>query len=165
MKRITIPYFPTGLKYVTPILACAGIWLAVIGYPAWTAILVLVAVIILTTNYVTEINPAKGEYRDFLSFLSIPLQEERVKFVQANRIIITKENHKQTQNSRARSTQLNWSSFTASLIVDDHKSLTLLTRNDKKELLRDLKEFASLLQVEVQDQTTDQYAIIDLSKY
>ena len=165
MKRITIPYFPAAIKYVTPLLVGAGIWLAVIGHPVWAVVLALLAVIVLTTNYVTEINLANGEYRDFLSFLSIPLQEEHVKFKQADRIVITKENHRQTQNSRARSTQMNWSSFTASLIVDGGKSLVLLTRNDKRDLLRELKEFVGLLHVDVEDQTTDHGFVIDMTKY
>lgn len=165
MKRIAIPYFPAGMKYVTPLLVGCGVWLLVIGHPAWAGILALLAVIVLTTNYVTEIDLTKGNYRDFLSFLGMSLQEEHVNFTRVNRIIVTKENHKQRQHSRGRSTQLNWSSFTASLIVDDGKKLVLLTRNDKKELLRELKEFVGLLHVDVEDQTTNHSFVIDMAKY
>ena len=154
MKRIIIAYFPIGLKYATPLpLGLAG-YSFIIERPVWAIILLLLTVIIWTTNYVTEIDLARQQYRDFLSFLWIPFQEEKVKFSTVNKIIISKERHSQKLNSRAQSRQLDWSSYTATLIVDSNRSLTLLTRNDKYQLMLELQEFVEALKVDVEDFTT-----------
>jgi hypothetical protein len=165
MKTISIPYFPTGIKYATPLPLGLAIYLYIIGYPVWTGVLVLLTIIVLTTKYVTEINMDKKEYRDFISFLWIPFEEEKVKFKTVNKIVITKDNHSQMLNSRSRSRQLDWASFTGTLIIDDNKTLDLLTRTDKRELITGLREFVDLLKVEIEDQTTNQPFTIDISKY
>ena len=108
IKKIIIPYFHIGMKYTTPFILGLGIYLAIIGYPIWTVVLVLVALIILTTNYVTEIDFNKKEYRDFLSFLGFAFDEAKNKFKSVNKIVIVKENHSQMLNSRSRSRQLDW---------------------------------------------------------
>lgn len=165
METIIIPYFPTGLRYTTPLLLALGIYTWTIGLPVWTGILILLAVIILTTKYVTEINLQKKEYRDFLSFLWIPFQEEKIIFNKIDKIVIRKDNHSQMLNSRSRSRQLDWSSFTATLITDENTALDLLTHTDKRELIKGLKQFVDLLRVGVEDQTTKQYFQLDVSKY
>src|SRR5690606_7967099 len=80
MKRISIPYFPTGIKYSTPLLLGLGIYLWLIGHPVWLGIIILPTAVILTTSYVTEIDLEKKEFRDFVSILSIPFQEEIITF-------------------------------------------------------------------------------------
>src|SRR5690606_9816344 len=130
MKRVTIPYFPSGLKYVTPLIFGAAIYLLTLGYPLWSGLMAFVSIIILTTKYVTEIDLNGKEYRDFLSFLYIPVEEEKVRFSTVDKIVITKDNHSQMLNSRSRSRQIDWTSFTGTLILDKNKTLELLTRND-----------------------------------
>ncbi len=164
VKKIIIPYFHVGLKYTTPFFIGLGIYLAIIGYSIWTAILALVALIILTTNYVTEIDFNKKEYRDFLSFLGFAFDEEKNKFKSVNKIVIVKENHSQMLNSRSRSRQLDWASFTATLILDGNKTLNLITRNNKKELVEGLLDFAKFLNVNIEDQTTGQNYMIGVRK-
>jgi hypothetical protein len=165
MKKITIPYFPTGIKYATPLLIGLGIYIWTIGYPIWLGILTLLAIIILTTNYVTEINLDKKQYRDFLSFLWMPFEEEKMKFKMVDKIVITKGNHSQMLNSRSRSRSLDWSSFTGTLIIDENKTLDLLTRTDRKELIKGLKEFVDFLKVDIEDQTTSEHFKVDITKY
>ena len=67
-------------------------------------------------------------------------------------------------NSRSRSRQLDWVSFTGTLILDENKRLDLLTKNDKGELLKRLKEFAEFLKVNIEDQTTSRHYVVDLTK-
>ena len=76
-KKITVPYFPAGLRYATPIIFGAAIYLAVGGYIAWSIPIILLGVIMLTTNYVTEIDLDEQRYDDYLSLLSIPVNAER----------------------------------------------------------------------------------------
>ena len=164
MKRVVIPYFPTGMKFVTPVILGFAVYLFTLGYSVWAVVAALISIVILTTKYVTEINLEKKQYRDYLSFLWIPLQEERRSFRTVNRIIIVKENISQTLNSRIQSRQLDWAQFTGTLVYDEVKTLDLLTRNDKRELLIGLKEFAKLLQVDIEDQTTSHHYVVDLGK-
>jgi hypothetical protein len=63
-----------------------------IGYPIWMVPLFLLAAAVLTTEYVTEIDLEKREYRDFISLLWIPFDEEKTSFTTLTKIIITGEN-------------------------------------------------------------------------
>jgi hypothetical protein len=164
VKKIVIPYFPAGLKYAAPFILGAGIYLWTIGYPGWTLVATLLAIILLTTNYVTEISLDKKEYRDYLSFLWIPVKEERSKFNAIEKIIIRKENHAQMLNTRSRSRQIDWQSFTGTLLLDGNKSLDLLTKTDKKELIKGLKAFSAYLKVDVEDHTTGRFYIVDMTR-
>ena len=60
--------------------------------------------------------------------------------------------------------QLDWSMFTASLVLDGDKKLDLLTRNERADLLKEVKGFAEALKTEVEDQTTSEHFPIDVSK-
>jgi len=163
-KKITIPYFTKGLKYVTPLFFGIGIYLIFIHYPIWGVVLILAGVIVLTTNYVTEINLKDKFYRDYLSLLGLPLDVESKKFDKIDRIVITKGRYSQTINTRVQSRQLDWSDYTGTLILDNDDTLDLLTMNDKKELLKGLKEFTDFLKVGVEDRTTNQYHWVDMTK-
>ena len=165
IKKITIPYFPKGLKYVTPLFFGTGIYLIIIRYPIWGVLLILVGAIIVTTNYVTEINLKERTYRDYLSLLGLTLNEKSKTFNKMDRIVITKGNYSQTINTRAQSRQLDWSDYTGTLILDNDDTLDLLTRNDKKELIKGLKEFTDFLKVGVEDRTTSQPYWVDMTKF
>lgn len=163
-KKITIPYFPKGLKYITPLLVGAGGWLIIIHYPIWGVLLIILAAVMLTTNYVTEIDLHEKFYRDYVSLLGLKLNVEAKKFKQLDRIIITKGNYAQTINTRVQSRQMDWSDYTATLLLDSDGSLDLLSRINKQELLQGLKEFSDFLQVDVEDQTTNQHYWVDMKK-
>jgi len=163
-KKITIPYFPRGIRFSTPLTFVIGIYLAATNFVFWGVLLLLLSVVILTTNYVTEINIEEKIYKDYLSFLGLRLQSESKRFKNVDRIVISKGNYSQKINTRVQSRQLDWSDYTATLLLDDD-SLDLLTRNDKKELIRGLKEFADFLKVRVEDRTTNEYFWVDMTKY
>jgi len=162
-KKITIPYFPQGIKYVTPLILGGAFYLASINYYGWSVILVLLIGIILTTKYVTEINLNDKKYVDYLSLLWIPLNVETKTFNRVDRIVITKGNHAQMINTRAQSRQMDWSDYTGTLITDNSK-LDLLTRNSKRELIIGIKEFAEFLNVGIEDRTSSQYYWVDLTR-
>ena len=79
IKKITIPYFPTGLKYATPLAFGAAIYLIFINYPVWGGLLILLGAIVLTTKYVTEIDLSVKKYTDYLSLMWIPIKPETKK--------------------------------------------------------------------------------------
>ncbi len=163
-KRIIIPYFPNGLKYITPLLAGLGVWLIIEQHPGWGALPIILSAVILTTNYVTEIDLDKKSYRDYISMVGLKLSVEEKSFQQMDRIVITKGNYAQTVNTRIQSRQMNWADYTGTLLLDNDGSLDLLTRTDKHELMKGLKEFTEFLKVDVEDRTTPQHYWVDMSK-
>ena len=164
IKRIIIPYFPKVMKYATPLLFGSAGYLFLIEHPIWAAVLVLLGIIILTTNYVTEINLKEKSFDDYLLLLWIPLNRERKRFGAIDRIIISKGNYSQTLNSRIQTRQFNWTDYTGTLILDND-TLDLVTHTDKKKLLHALREFSDFLKVDVEDRTSSSPYWIDMSKY
>lgn len=160
MRKIKIPYFPAALRYAVPLPSAFAVYLLANEFVIWACAIALLSIILLTTNYVTEINVHKKECRDFLSFLGMPLQVETLKFQKVNKIVITKERHSQMANTRSRSRQLDWSTFTGTVLFDERRILTLLTRTDKKDLIISLKDFADLLNVNIEDHTTKEHFTI-----
>jgi hypothetical protein len=163
-KKVIIPYFPKGIKYATPLLFGPGVYLIYGNNFILGALLILLTLVIITTNYVTEINLKEKRYRDYLSLAGIPLNEESRSFTRAEKIVITKGNYSQTINTRSQSRQLDWADYTGTLILDND-ALALLTRTSKKELIHRLREFAEFLQVDVEDSTTKESCLVDLKKY
>ena len=163
-KKITIPYFPVGLKYVTPLILGGGLYLIVIGYWIFGVLLAILAAVIFTTHYVTEINLRDKQCKDYLSILGMETNTELKKFNGLDRIVVTKGNYAQTVNTRVQSRQMDWSDYTATLVFDNQDTLDLLTHTDKRELLKRLKEFTDFLQVGAEDHTTRDPFWIDLTK-
>lgn len=162
-KRIIIAYFPKGLKYCAPLLAAAGVYLIVVSHPVWGGLFVVLSALILTTNYVTEIDLGKKRYRDYLSVLGLAFNDERNTFGRIDRIVITKGNYSQTLNTRYQTRQMDWTDYTATIIFDNNH-LDLLTRTSKKELLLGVKPFAMFLNTNVEDRTTGQPYWIDMQR-
>ena len=67
-------------------------------------------------------------------------------------------------NTRVQSRQMEWADYTATLVMDKNITLDLVTRTDKQELMKGLKEFSDFLQVDVEDQTTGQHYLVDMKK-
>jgi len=164
VKKIVIPYFSKGMKYASPLLFGASGYLFFVEHPIWAFILIVLGVIILTTNYVTEINLADKSYDDYLSFLWIPLNRDKKRFRHMDRIVISRGNYSQTINTRVQSRQMDWTDYTGTLILDKDK-LDLVTHTNKKELLHALKEFSEFLKVDVEDRTSSEHYWIDMTKY
>jgi hypothetical protein len=164
VKKIVIPYFPKIMKYATPLLFGAGGYLFFIEHPIWALLLIVLGIIVLTTNYVTEINLGEKSYDDYLLFLWVPLNRDKKRFRFVDRIIISRGNYSQTINTRIQSRQMNWTDYTGTLILDNDK-LDLVTHTNKKELLHALKTFSDFLKVDVEDRTSGDPYWIDMTKY
>jgi hypothetical protein len=163
-KKISVSYFPIGLKYASPLLFVVAIYLIVINHPVWAIISILLAFCILTTRYVTEIDMNVKEYRDYLSMFGISFNKEIRNFKSVDRIVITKGNYSQTINTKVQSRQMDWSDYTGTVIFDHDQKLDLLTKNSKKDLLLGLREFWEFLDVDVEDLTTNQPYFIDMRR-
>jgi hypothetical protein len=163
-KKITIPYFSKGMKFVSPLFFGAGAYLLATRHPIWGTFVALIGFIILTTRYVTEINLVEKMYKDYLFFLGFHMNEDIEKFNGVDRIVVTKGGHSHTANTRSRDRQVDWSDYTGTLVFDDGRTLDLLTRNERRELVKGLKDFADFLQVGIEDRTSREYYWVDLTK-
>jgi hypothetical protein len=165
-KKITTPYFPTGIRIFAPFLFFGGIYLCFGSHsiPVLGVILAIAGIVIFTTNYVTEIDLDAKVYSDYLSMAGIKLNKESGSFKRLEKIVITKGNYSQVIRTRVQSRQMDWSDYTATLLMDDEGTLDLLTRNKKRELIEELSELAEFLAVGMEDQTTKQHYWIELPK-
>lgn len=163
-NKIEIPYFSKGLKYLTPALFLGGAYLMTTPNWVFGIIIVILAAIILTTKYVTTIDLYGKQYNDYLSLLGIAWNKSSEKFNAIEKIIVTKGNHAYSANTRSRSRQVNFSDYTGTLVFDQNRTLDLLTKNDKHELLVGVKPLAVFLKVEIEDCTTPNPYWIDLDK-
>lgn len=163
-KKITLPYFPRGIQFITPLIVGLGAYLLFRQHFVWGGFVLLTAIVVLTTRYVTVIDLDKKQYSDYLSLLGIPLDEEKDSFRNVDKIVITKSHHAHTARSQAGDRQVDWIDFTASVIFDGSKTLDLLTRNHVEDLLKGIRPFADFLQVSVEDRTTDVPYWVDMGK-
>lgn len=163
-RKITVPYFPSGLKYCTPITAGVGVYLLWADHPIWGLLLFALSIIIFFTEYVTKVDLEKKVFMDYLSVAGIAINTEKNTFQVLDRIVITKGLYSQTINTRVQSRQLNWEDYTATLLMDNDVSLNLLTNNNKIDLLKALKEFTDFLNVGVEDRSTHDHYWIDMKK-
>lgn len=162
-KKITHSYFPKKMKYFTPIAFAGGIYLFIMQQPIGCA-LILLGVLILTTNYVTKISLTEKKYEDYLSVLGFKMNYDTKKFNTIHRIVITRGNFSQkVVPPLGPDRTISWSTFTATLIFDND-TLELRETPDKKDLVVGLKEFAAFLKVGVEDKTTFPTYWIDMTK-
>jgi len=152
-KKIVIPYFPKGMKWSTPLLFGLAVFLSIKGLIVIGVLLILFIILILTSNYVTEISMEQKRYWDYLSMMGIKLNVETTSFTYLDRIIVTKGNHAQRVNSRLQSRTMQWTSYTATLLFDHQKTLDLITVMDKRELIEELHAFAAFLNVPIEDRS------------
>lgn len=152
-RKIIIPYFPKGLKWSTPLLLGLAVFLSIKGLIVIGVLIIPIIILILTTNYVTEISMEQKRYWDYLSMMGVKLNVETTSFTFLDRIIVTKGNHAQRVNSRLQSRTIQWTDFTATLLFDHQKTLDLITLTDKRELMQGLQAFAAFLQVPIEDRT------------
>lgn len=154
IKTIIIAYFPKGIKFTTPVLFGVGVYLGVTGHWIWAVAFVLLCIIILTTRYVTAIDIERKVYYDFTWFLGLQMSKEQKRFHTLHQIVVTKTNHSQNVNTRSQSRVMKWSSFTGTLLMDNDQTLDLLTRNEKSELVHELRAYAQFLNVPIEDRTS-----------
>lgn len=162
IQRVKIPYFPVGLRYSTPFILIGALYLAYATFVVWSVLLVLVCGVVLTTRYVTEINKDQSSYHDYISLLGFRISEESGHFTHADKIVITKGSYAQNVQTRVQSRTMQWSDYTATLVMDNSKTLDLLTHVNKTELVKGIFVFATFLDVDVEDCTTSEPFIVDI---
>lgn len=162
--KSTISYFPLGIKLFTPFIFGLALYLGANHYYVWSVVLIVLCLIVLTTNYVTKIDLQQRKYSDYVSMAGIKLSDETGSFQKIDRIFITKGNYTQKINTRVQSRQMDWSDYTATILFDEDNTLDLITRNDKHDLLIELKKMLASLEVDVEDRTGRENYFVDMSR-
>lgn len=152
-QKISLYYFPLGLRIAVPVIIAAAGYLIYLDYRVWAIILIFLGLFILTAKYVTIIDLDKKEFADAFEFYWIDFVNERKKFTTINKIVVTKGNYQQKVTSRIQDRQYQWSDYTGTMIYDEIGELALTTRQDKKELLDVLRVYATFLKVEIEDRS------------
>jgi hypothetical protein len=153
MVRISLYYFPLGLRYTSiALLGLAG-WLLHISYFGLAVVAILICVFVLTAQYVTTIDLEARRYIDAFTFYGIDIDNEKRSFNKINRIEVTKGNYSQKISTRSSDRQLDWADYTGTLIYDDIGELTLVTHEDKKQLMKTLLVYATALKCEIDDKS------------
>jgi hypothetical protein len=155
MKKITVWYFPAGIRYSTSIFISLGIYLSLIGHGIWLVFSIFLSLLILTTRYITEINIDLKKCSDYVSVLGISFDEEVIIFDRLTKIVVSRQRNSQMLNSRSRSRRLDWSAYTATLIFDDDRQLELVTTNNKLELTNKIEEAKNYFNLKLEDLTSD----------
>lgn len=148
---IRLYYFPQGLRYATPVFFLLAIYIGFVGYLVAPVIIVIVSIFMATAQYVTIIDTDRREFLDAFGFYGINFVSERRRYHQLDRIIITKAKYEQNLNSRARSTTMRWTEYSATLIYDGGQKLDLVSREDKVDVIEFAKVYAQSLKVAIED--------------
>src|SRR5687768_7091518 len=86
MKKVTIPYFPTGMRYATPLIFGIAIYTWTIGSLNWAGVLTLLGIIILTTRYVTVIDLIKKSIATSYLFFGYPFKKKEQSSRRKNKV-------------------------------------------------------------------------------
>ena len=126
-KKIVIHYFPAGMRYASWLLPALSGFLVWKEAYIWSLFPPVAFLIILSTRYITEIDPQRREYSDYVFFLGLRLGMERSRYESMRGITIGKNSETTQVRSRVQDRQFNWTAYTATLHFDDGQTLDLVT--------------------------------------
>ena len=144
-KKIVIYYFPAGMRYgswLLPVLSGFLVWNQ--AY-IWSLFPPVAFLIILSTRYITEIDPQRREYSDYVFFLGLRLGMERSRYESMRGITIGKNSETTQVRSRVQDRQFNWTAYTATLHFDDGQTLDLVTSVSYETVKREAEGYAEFL--------------------
>ena len=126
-RKIIIYYFPAGMRYASWLFPALALWLAWNSQFIWSALLLLLFLIIISTRYITVIDPQQKIYSDYVFFLWMKLGLEQNHYEQILGITIERSSQTQNVRSRVQDRQFKWTAYTATLHFDGGQSLDLVT--------------------------------------
>lgn len=114
--------------------------------------LLLISLIIFTTHYRLTIDFDNKLYHDYLWILGMK-HGEKEKFESIDYLSIIKSKVAQTMNSRASSTTIQKEVFDGYLKFSENDKIHLMTKENKKDLIHEMKKIASKLNLDIMDNT------------
>lgn len=143
--------FPFHFLILGGVFLFAGL-LIVISHPIIAAILIVIALLILTAYEGTEINPSSKTIREYNAFLFVKSGKER-KFARVEGIVVHKAKVSQkmfTARTMSSST-FSHTEYNAYLKLYGEERIFLLSNKDKVKLLEKVRELARILNTSVSD--------------
>ena len=144
-KKIVIYYFPAGMRYgswLLPVLSGFLIWNQLY---IWSVVVLLIFLIILSTRYITELDPQRREYSDYVFFMWMKLGLEYRQYGSIRGITIGKNSETTHVRSRIQDRQFNWTAWTATLQFDNGETLDLVTSGSYEVVKRESEIYADFL--------------------
>lgn len=112
--------------------------------------ILLVSLTIFTTHYRLTIDFDSKRYHDYLWILGMK-HGEKGKFETIDYLFIKRSKESQTMNSRASTTTIQKEVFDGYLKFSENAKIHLMTKDNKKDLIHEIKNIANKLNVDVMD--------------
>lgn len=149
----TSSYFPATWRLVAVIFVAAGVIIC------WENILigmivVIGAVLVVTTHYRIEVDFGRGTYRDYTWILGIK-SGEKAHFDHIEYIFINKNKVSQTMGNRAVSTTIQRYDYNGYLKFSETQKIHLRSDESKTTLLRHMQFLAAKLNCQLHDYSED----------
>jgi hypothetical protein len=168
VKKLKVGYFPKMFILAIPSGLALGIYFYNGYYPRAgiiTGLLgVLMGILTLTTFYITAFDLKARVYMDYISILGLRFNNKKRGFRRIEKVVITQGHHKHTVRFPGAEPYLvNWREFSAVLLYDNEE-LELITKKDKRKLIKEIKGIADFFKVDIEDQSVREPYVIDLKK-
>ncbi|MFZ9980708.1 MAG: hypothetical protein ACO3FI_01635 [Cyclobacteriaceae bacterium] len=148
-RNIIIYYFPAGMRYASWLFPALAIWLGWNSQLIWSALLLLLFLIIISTRYITVIDPQRKIYSDYVFFLWMKLGLEQNRYESIRGITIGRSSQTQNVRSRVQDRQFKWTAYTATLHFDGGQSLDLVTSVHPNVVKKEAIGYAEFLGTQV----------------
>jgi hypothetical protein len=148
-RKIIIYYFPAGMRYASWLFPAIALWLAWNSQFIWSALLLLLFLIIISTRYITVIDPQRRIYSDYVFFLWMKPGLEQNHYEKILGITIGRSSETHKVRSRVQDRQFNWTAYTATLHFDGGQSLDLVTSVSLEVVKKEAAGYAEFLGTQV----------------
>lgn len=147
----TCNYF-TGMPYVLGfILLPIGLLVIFSPQPVIGAVILIGGIIIVSTHYRMKIDYSNKRYSEYIWLLGLKTGIEQKSFISPEYLFIKKTQVSQTLNSRVSSTTIQKEQYDGFLKFSEDDKVHLMTYDNKKTILKKLREIASQLNLKVVD--------------
>jgi hypothetical protein len=168
VKRLKVGYFPKMLILVTPSGLVLGTYFYYGYYPLTGIIIgvlgVLMGILTLTTFYITAFDLKARVYNDYISILGLRFNHKTRGFRRMEKIIITRGHNEHTVRFPGAEPYLVNSREFSAVLLYDNEELELITKKDKRRLIKEIKGIADFFKVDIEDQSVREPYLIDLKK-
>lgn len=119
--------------------------------PVIGAVILIGGIIIVSTHYRMKIDYSNKRYSEYIWLLGLKTGIEQKSFISPEYLFIKKTQVSQTLNSRVSSTTIQKEQYDGFLKFSEDDKVHLMTYDNKKTILKKLREIASQLNLKVVD--------------
>jgi len=145
-------YFPFHVLLVGGGLLLIGLSMVTLKLFMGGLIVLLIGIIIVTTQYRFRIDLDKKEYQDYIWILGMKAGK-RIQYDEIRYIFIKQSQESQTMGLRAATTTIHKTVFDSYLKFSEQEKIHLITRDNRKDLIEKLRPISQKLKTEILDYT------------